>query len=201
MGLQLITAPEDYPVTLAEAKAQMDVNFTGDDTKITAMIAAAVGAVDGNYGCLGRCLMPQTWDLYLDGFPCNDGDIVVPLPPIISVTSVNYVDPDSGDEVTMDAADYDVDLASWKGRVSPTDTWPTAKEKNNAVRVRFVAGYVADADASPLVAAVPAPIKQAILLIVDDLYEQRGTFITGTIISQIPRAVERLLDPYYVVTA
>jgi hypothetical protein len=46
---------------------------------------------------------------------------------------------------------------------------------------------------------VPASIKQAILMLVRDYYDQRGSFITGTIASvEFPFAVTSLITPYKV---
>lgn len=195
MGLKLITPPASYPVTLEEAKAQLNVDFDDDDTLISLMIGAATAAIEQE---LERCLKPQTWDYYLDEFPESDHGIRLPLPPLMSVDGVFYVSPDTSLEVELvEGTDFEIDYASARGWVVPAaDTgWPTPKETANAVRVRFEAGY-ADSDDSPLETTVPLPIRQAILLMVRDHYDNRGTFVVGAPVSQIPAAINRLIGPY-----
>jgi hypothetical protein len=61
---------------------------------------------------------------------------------------------------------------------------------------------VADPLADPLVAAVPAPIKAAVLLMVGDLYENRETVAEGAPAPvEMSMTVERLLSPYRVWSA
>jgi uncharacterized phiE125 gp8 family phage protein len=200
MGYKLVTAPAETPVTLTEAKAQLSVDHDHDDVLIASMIEAATASLDGLYGDLGRCLKPQTWDYYRDTFPDCNGGIRLILPPLISVSSVNYIDPDTETETVFSSSSYEVDTASVLGWIVPGDDgWPDAMETINAVRVRFVAGYPDTSD-SPPATTVPAPIRHAILLMVRDLYDNRGSFVTGTIVSQIPDAIERLVSPYRVIT-
>jgi len=67
--------------------------------------------------------------------------------------------------------------------------------------MRYRAGYVADAEASPLVAAVPDDIKAAILLSVGTLYAQRETIVIGQAVSALPWSAEQMLRPYRIHTA
>jgi uncharacterized phiE125 gp8 family phage protein len=156
MTLIRITAPASYPVTVDEAKANGRIEYTAEDTLITGYIAAATAYAE-RY--TGRVFVSQTWELVMDEFP--DSEITVDLGPIVSVTSIKYLDGD-GVEQTIDAADYTVDTASASGRIAPVDSWPAAKEVLNAVRVRFVVG-----------AGVPDEIKQAIILMVEHFNEYR----------------------------
>lgn len=170
----LITTPIDTPVTLAEAKAHLRVDYADDDAMIGAIISAAVAHLDGFTGILGRALMPQTWSQEYAGFT---GDLVLPFGPIISVSSVAY------DGNTFD--DYRL-LADGRGpflRVNDGESWPSTSEP---VVVTFQAGY---ADA----ASVPSPIKSAILLHIGTLYEYRETLAEKVSPSM---AYEALLSPY-----
>ncbi len=81
----LVTAPTLQPVTLAEAKAHCRVDGVDDDDVIGAMVAAAVGHLDGWTGVLGRCIMPQTWKV-----SALAGDVVLPMPDVTAV-SAGYV--------------------------------------------------------------------------------------------------------------
>lgn len=161
MGLRLIEGPSEEPVDLETVKAQLGVSGTDQDLIIASLIAAARESIDGREGYLGgRVLMPQTWELVLDGFPCSE--IELPFTPVREVVSISY-DDENGDLQTLDAADYYLDDASATPWIMAVGSWPSTLDGVNAVRVRFVAGY---ADA----ASVPSPIKASIVLIVRSLY-------------------------------
>jgi len=190
MNLKLITAPAVEPVDLTLAKAHCRVTNSAEDTLLTHYIEAARLTVDGRAGVLGRALITQTWELVLDCFPSEF--IRLPLPPLQSVTSIKYLDPD-GVEQTLDSARYLVDNASQPGGVVvDADGWPATDDTANAVRIRFVAGYGATA------ASVPAPIRSAILLTVGDLYENRQGQQKDALNGN--PAVDSLLWPYRMLT-
>lgn len=197
MALTLITAPAVTPVTVEDAKAWLRVDHTDDDEFIEALIDAVTAHLDGKYGLLQRALEEQTWELALDEFPCDNTEIQIPLPPLLSIVSVKYDDGD-GVEQTIDAGDYDVDSRSVPGWVVPvsTFTWPTTLDAVNAVRIRFTAGYEEDASGT---SGVPNPIKTAIKLMVADLYENRES-VTHQNVNQIaiPTAAKMLLAPYVI---
>lgn len=198
MTIKLITAPTFEPVTLAEAKAHCRIDTSDDNALVERLIKTARQHLEGNYGWLNRALVTQTFELYLDRFPGNA--IKVPMPPLQSIVSVKYDDAD-GNEQTVAAGDYDVDSVSEPGWVVPKRTfaWPSTYDAINAVRVRFTAGWPENG-ASPSVAQTPEPIKQAILLMVADMYEMRETFVTGTIATAVPVSptADRLLWPYWI---
>jgi uncharacterized phiE125 gp8 family phage protein len=209
MALKLVTAPANNPLTLDQAKAHLRVDFTDDDLLIAALVDAAVQYCDGPKGFLGRALARQTWDLYLDEFPCRFGSafhrrgnhcygahIDIPLPPLINVVGVYYLD-GAGNEIEIDAGAYTVDAVSEPGRVVPVNfSWPTAAHVPNAVRIRFTAGYVTSD--SPPADNVPKPIVAAMLMYIGDLYANRETMLTGQRAAAVtlPWASEQLLRPY-----
>ena len=189
MHLALVTPPAETPVSLAEAKAHLRVTSTAEDALVAALVAAATQHIEGRQGVLGRALVTQTWDARFDGFPRGlAGRIELPLPPLQSVTSVKYVN-GAGDEITIDASTYVVDAQHPIGRIRPAYNmfWPAPRPEEGSVRVRFVAGYGA-------AAAVPVPLKQAILLLVGHWYAHREA--VGTPGAPMALAVEALLAPY-----
>lgn len=70
---------------------------------------------------------------------------------------------------------------------SSEPTWPTT-----------ISGTVADNDITwtCLGRSVPGPIKQAILLLISDMYSFRETQIVGTVITNFQRTAEQLMDHY-----
>lgn len=187
MGLSLVTAPAEEPVTLAEAKVQcrVDADITADDALITALIVAARERAEHD---TGRALVTQTRRYTLDRFPC--WGLKLPRPPLQSVESITYIDT-VGAEQTLDAAEYRVITDRLTGLVAPVHggEWPATRATENAVAVTYVAGYGA-------AAAVPQAIKQWILAAVATLYGQREALVMSSA-SEIPRSMwDSLLDAY-----
>lgn len=187
MDLTLVSAPAEVPVSLAEAKSHLRVLTADEDALITSLVLAATAHLDGRSGILGRALVTQTWELRLDGFPdCLE----LPLPPLQSVTSIKYLD-DTGTETTLDPSAYVVESGHYFGRIRPAYglTWPVPRDESGAVRVRFVAGYGG-------AAAVPAPVRHAILLLVGHWWINREAAGEEQFVH--PFAVDALTLPFRV---
>ncbi len=163
-------------------------NSTGDPL-LSGLIVAARREAETRTNSV---LITQTLDQYLDQFPC--WELEVGLGKLQAVSEITYVDPD-GTTQTLSSALYLVDANHERGRITPAygQVWPATREQMNAVKIRYTAGYGA-------AAAVPQPIKQWMLLAIATWYAQREAVITGTIVSELPRAFwDALLDPYRIV--
>lgn len=191
MGLVLLTGPVEEPVTVAEAKAHLRVDSAADDGLIGLLITAAREHVESH---CRRALVSQTWDLFLDGWPgCSE--IVLPWPRLRSVESVQYHDAGGG-STTFGGGNYVVDVAGEPGRLRLVEGvgWPAVELRVvNGVQVRFVAGYGGAGD-------VPRAVRQAVLLLVGALYENREEVIVaqGVSVGVLPFGVRALLGPYRV---
>lgn len=191
MNLKLITAAITEPVSLAEAKAHLRVTTPNDNTLIGNLIKAARQEVE-NY--TNRALASQTFELIIDNFPKNK--IVLPMPPIESIAWIKYKDCD-GIETTMPSADY-IFYNSEPAIIVPDYgiSWPSFNPYPvGAVEIRFVAGYKTTGNNASLI--IPEPIRQALLLIIGHLYENREAVVEGNKI-KIPMGAEYLLYPYRV---
>jgi uncharacterized phiE125 gp8 family phage protein len=206
MALKIVKAPATTPVSLDDAKKHLRVDFPDDDDLITAYIAAATEYVDGPRGFLGRALIDQTWDYFLDALPLVGwwdcaAALPLPLPPLIEVVEVATIAAD-GTETAWPPENYLVDTASEPGRIIPTKGWPAPLygAPHAVMRVRLRAGYLGPPPEPPTTgdppAAVPSPIKTAILLHVGDLYRTRETTVLGERMLQLPWAAEQLLRPH-----
>lgn len=195
MSMSRISDPASEPVSLEEARLHLKVDAEGspathpDDDLIAALIKAAREWCE-TY--TGRSFFEQTWQVKLDEFPKV---IRLPREPIISVTSIQYVDL-AGNTQTLSSSMYRVDLQG--ARITPgyTKSWPAAQEVTGAVTVEYVTGY--DSGNSPQDAStIPSAVKAAILLIVAALYEYREDQ-SSVNVSSVPWSAKALLGPYIV---
>ena len=187
MWLNSTAAPAETPVSLTEAKAHLRVLHAADDAFIGALIDLATTYIGGRAGIVGRALVTQSWEYRIDDFP-DGGRIELPLPPLVSVESVKYLDAD-GAEQTLATSVYNVETSTLVGmiRLAYNQDWPETLDDDYAVRIRFTAGYGA-------AAAVPVPLKQAILLLIGHFYVNRDMGVD--LPRGAPFAVEALLAPH-----
>ena len=162
---KLVTAPTTYPVTVNEVKAFARITETADDSRLAAVfIPAATEYVEAS---LKRQLITATWRLTARRFPCGLGIIEFPNPPLISISSLNYVDSAGTTELVAEAY-YQVDIDSEPGRVAPAsgESWPEAdSERFDAVIIQYLCGY-------GIASAVPAHIKLAIMVLCKHWYDR-----------------------------
>ena len=204
MPMQLITPPAAEPVSLAEAKLHLRVDFDEDDALIQALISAARQAAEM---LTQRQLVTARWRFVLDSFPgpslmgvpagqtftLPGHAILIPKSPLQSVVEIRYLDM-AGVSQVMPSAHYTVDKACEPARITPVfgQIWPVALPQIGAVSVTFDAGYGSAAD-------VPEGLKSWIKLRLGSLYAHReevASMARGRI-DPLP-FVDGLLDPYKV---
>ncbi|QUS39553.1 hypothetical protein RPMA_12430 [Tardiphaga alba] len=161
MRLVLVTPPTVEPLSATEAKTRLGIGSEISDATMDSFIKAARQKLDGPDGLLQRALNTQTWKLLLPGFPCEP--IMIPLPPLISISSVRYYD-SSGVLQTIDPASYEVLQGQRPALATISNTsWPNTQHRFGAVEITFIAGY------GPLATDVPEPIRSAIALLVSHM--------------------------------
>ena len=186
MGLTLITAPSIEPITLSDAKLHARIDTSADDTIVTRLIQAARERAEFE---TRHALITQTWDYTLDGFPADRlCRIELPLPNLISVTSIKYIDTD-GVLQTWAASNYKVHTNYIPGQISTAYAiqWPTSRAEADAVTIRYVAGYGASAS------NVPQSIISAMHLMIAHWYEHRSA-VEEVSMTEVPMAAKALLD-------
>ena len=181
------TGPAVEPISTAQAKTHLRITHSDDDTYIDTLIATAREYCER---FTWRKLISQTWKMFLTDWP--DGDVIqIPFGELQSVTHLKYKDTD-GDQTTWGAANYIVDTDSALGRIvlAYSITWPTTElYPSNPIEIQFVCGY-GDAGSD-----LPAPLIQAMKILIADYYENRENSVVGTI-TQKTRAAEALMLPY-----
>lgn len=182
LTLSVTTAPTVEPLGLTEAKAHLRVDNDDENALIESLIETAREQVEND---TRRALMTQTLRLNLDAFPCDTDTIQLPRPPLVSVSSITYVD-SAGTTQTWASSNYIVDAASEPGRVvlAYNASWPTARAQANAIAINYVAGWTA--------ATLPAAAKRLVALWVAHLFELREPVNVGNIVNEIPLAIKTL---------
>ena len=163
------------PLSLADAKEHLRVLHTTDDDYITSLILAATEWIEAQYDI---ALRSKTVTQYYDGF---DGDLILTLYPITSVTSVKYYDTDNAQQTITD---YTSDLVSRRGRIRVASQ-PSLYDRPNAIEVVYVVGY----------ATTPEAIIHAIKLLIGDWYKDRER-MPGNDKNRLLDTVEKLLHAY-----
>jgi len=183
-ALAIVTPPSGEPVSLTEAKAQCRVTIPDEDAYITSLIAVARERVEE---FTRRALMEQEWVAKYADWP-SDRVLIIPRPPLVSVDAVKYWD-STGTEITVSASDYVQDVEDLFGVVRLKDSFGTpslSPDHPNPIKVEFTCGYGAAED-------VPSRAKQAIMMMVNNWYDNRNPVIVGTIASKLPDSAGTLM--------
>ena len=190
MTSALITPPALEPVALADARAHLRLDTDDDDELITAAIAAARVHVEA---MTRRCLIEQGWRVYLDRWPKRRIVTLAPAP-LVSVEAVTVYDA-NGDPSVVAAEDYEVDTVAVPGRLVLSGSAPVAVGRAvNGIEIDLTAGY------GPSSIDVPAPLRQAIMMLVAHWYEHRGAVghdMAGTV---PPLGFDALIAPYRILS-
>jgi uncharacterized phiE125 gp8 family phage protein len=191
--LRRTVEPTDLPVTVAYLRDNLlrVCNGTAEDTEIEAWGWAAVRDAEGfgRFGLPQRAISPQTWELMLSGFPWS-GRIVLPIAPVIGVSSVAYYD-SAGDAQELAVSPQEFALlpsgqyAAAEIRPLAGACFPATACRPDAVTVTFTAGYLDES--SPALQHVLAGIG----LFVGELYRQRTLSVLGTTVVPATLRLER----------
>lgn len=170
--LRIVVPPAGYPVTLEEAKAQLRVSDTSQDSIIQALIPAATKFCQS---LVQRVFVLQTLEWVLT---CWREDMTVPIAPVLidGIASVKYVDWQSEAQQTLDPAHYVVRTRGDTVRLLPKfgECWPLVFARSSEpIVIRFDAGYEDPAD-------IPGNVKPAIMLMLRHLYTMGENSLTLT---------------------
>lgn len=186
MSLVLSSGPATEPVSAAEAKAHLRVDHTDEDPFIGSLIITSRLHIEA---ALGLALITQSWSYFIDRWP-RSGELTLPIRPVQSVSAVRLWQSDDTSTTAAPSA-YLLDGTA----IPPRLVWrsaphPIAGRRAKAIEVVLTAGF----GSSP--ADVPAPIRQALLLLIAHWYEHREPVEVGEALAPIPVSVSELLAPY-----
>lgn len=180
----LVTPPQAEPVTRDEAKAHARVDGAAEDGRIDALIKAARIEVENR---TGRALVTQGWRIVRDCVP-SGGILRLAPAPVASVTAVTAYGSDGTPRV-LSPEEYEVDTASAPGRLKFAAGGPCCTRAMNGIEVDLTCGYGGPA-------AVPEPLKQAVLMLAAYWFEQREAALVGAVAEPVAEGVGALLAPY-----
>lgn len=142
-------------LSLEDAKAHLRLLDDHEDTYIEGLIADAVAQVEA---WTGFAVMPQLWEITLDGFPAQ---IVLPIGPVTAISEIAYVDAGGSDQL-VDPTAFRADLSSVEARLVPREGWPSTASWINAVTIRWAAGK-----------GCPPGLLRAVKVLVEHMYRVR----------------------------
>lgn len=176
--------PAKTPISIDELSRHLRLLNTDGDTKqeLEAMIKAATFYIERQNSI---ALITQTWQYLLDGFKTRE--IVLPVWPVLSITSIQYYDTDNAQQ-TFSSANYrlgkridDMGIV----QLNTDASWPSVYDRTGAVTITFVAGY----GASP--SSVPDHIRQALKILAGHFW-QNPVLAGDTQTYQVPMSFEAL---------
>lgn len=190
MSLQIITGPSAEPVTLTEVKERLGLTSTADDTRINQDITAA--RVQGER-MTRKSLANKTYLATFNRFPRPGCAFFLPLPPLVSVTSIVYLD-NTGQSQTWDPAEYLVRPKQSPGLVQEAlgSVYPIAGPIFGAVEVTFVAGY--GAEGGPV---IPEDLKRGVMDLAIYLYSHPEA-VSSEVFNQAPKRLFSVFEAYRV---
>jgi uncharacterized phiE125 gp8 family phage protein len=178
----ILVPPASEPLSLAEAKALLRVEHGDDDAAIAALIAAARGQVEA---LTRRALLVQRWRIVRDAWPA-DGRITLRSGPLRSVVAARVFD-GAGVAHAVDVQRFVVDVAA-EVIASPAWALPAPGRCVAGIELDVELGYGA------LASDVPAPLRQALRMILAHWYDNRGAVASGATL--LPAGAAVLLAPY-----
>lgn len=196
MPVQLVTGPAEEPITLAEARNHLRVDYFDDDALIQSQLIAVREYAET---ATNRAFVTQTWKYVLDAFPTIPSQSLswqaafdqfrIPFPPLQSVTSIVWLDT-AGNATTLSPSDYVVDSVSEPARIAPAygKSWPSsALQPIAGVQVTYVAGYAS-------AGRVPESIKQMVKLLLGAYYQNREDVVLDRRVAsvELPKGFEAL---------
>lgn len=180
----LVNPPQEEPVSRDEAKAHARVDGAAEDARIDALIKAARIEVENR---TGRALVTQGWRIVRDCVP-RGGIIRLAPVPVATVDAVTLFDHDGTPRI-LNSSDYEIDVYSAPGRLLFKGGIAGPARSLNGIEVDLTCGYGGADD-------VPAPLKQAILMLAAFWYEQREAALVGAVAEPVSEGVSALIAPY-----
>lgn len=180
----LLSGPAIEPVSLQEAKNWLWVEGDGEDMLIQALITSARLIVEAR---TAEMLITQSWRCILDAWPIS-AFVDFPLKPVQSIDEIR-TRAQNGGVLVVSSDTYFLEPGTRQSRLHFRQPPPSPGQAISGIEIDLTVGF-GNTDVS-----VPAPIRQAILLLVARWYENRGD--ASDDVQTPPREVVALLSPWH----
>lgn len=185
MNPTVIVDVTEEPITLGECYAQINFDYDSDTPQsfqslLTGMLKSAREYCE-NFA--GLSFANKTLQYYYESF---EDELFVPFGPVIEIESVTYENGEYDSDGFPVRVDANYIFNPHSSKLTSRNGWP----KGSNVVIQYRAGYGLDSDAKQL----PFVAKQAILLVVGDLMENRQDSLEKQQYS-IPNGSQSLLRP------
>lgn len=175
-SIRVVSQSTTEPITLAEAKAHLRVDFDDDDDYIMGLISAARDFAEGFQH---KSILDYTYEVTQDQFSYP---IYLQKLPVKSVANITFTRFD-GTVGTVDPTSY---IVTVDGKIVPKLYWPADYlQFADAVKITYTAGQ----------GGIPDPTtKQAMLILIGHWYEYREVVVASSRqLNEIPFGVRSLL--------
>lgn len=146
------------PVSLTDFKDQLRIEHADQDRLLVTKIQAAVGEVEQ---VINAAVIARDFVLNLSNWPTEATDetdkILIPNPPLISVTSIEYRD-EADALQTLDPAEYRVSAVRPIPYIEITGSAPVVYGSGDSIAINYKAGWATTPG------EVPFQLREAILL-------------------------------------
>lgn len=178
-------------ISTAELKSHLRITFSDDDLYISELEKAAVRRIEEFTNLF---LGPTVGKQYGNTF--EDLKILFKSPQLATPDFINKIYYfQNGAWVLLFPTEYQFIGGMKPARIYKSDLFSNPATDNvfNAWYSHYKIGYAIPAD-------VPSPLKQAIKIMVADMYENRQSVIVGKIVSEIPKTAQYLMNPFKILT-
>lgn len=178
--------PSAPVVTVHEVRKQARIDSSYEDTEIEGMILAAVAHAEAR---CRRSFRPQNWLAYYKDVAIGTPETLHRAP--IASAVISYRDTATTWAVATANTLIEGDNALWYPPYNITAVQMTDGSPN----------WKAATVCGGAITTIPAPVKQAILILAAHLYEQRTPVVIGAILTDIPFTIDALLAQYTIPAA
>jgi len=179
-----ISGPSSEPITLSEAKKQLEISESDDahDEQLRTAIQEAREQWESDTDSI-TCY--QTLRIKTDRIACQSQEfpgtigyfayslegLVLPKRPIVSITSIKYYDV-GNTLTTLPTSIYNLDTARGRLQLQYLQNWPSTVSRWDAWEITYQSGFSQDGT------LVPAIAKRAMLLLVGHYFENRDMLVS-----------------------
>ena len=200
--------PTQEQITVDEAAMHLHWDAYGSPpdypqrTWLEAAITAAREVIEWQ---TGLALVPQELEVAMRAWPMDQfiqPGVSLLTGPVLGITSITYSDGVTVPDPVLDPLLYVTDTYMLPGVVYPAynQSWPSAIPSVNSIRIRFNAGYNTPGD-SPQDAPLPKSLRQAMLLILTHLDDNRAATTNMPNMTEIPLGIAAMCEKWRIRTS